>query len=258
MKISYTTVFFNNTIDQISKLVSNIENTVPPDFQYDYYLVNNSPDNTEITNHLQALSKRNQHIHSIIAKENRGFGAGNNLAISFLESDYHIIVNPDVTIPDKCQINMMIQYMHSHEVVLLSPLIKDKQGYIQKLVKRTPTILDMGLRFAGQSFFPQRQRWFTYDDQYGHIHESSNLPGSFLVFKTDTLKKIGGFDERYFLYMEDADIARSMALCGKTVFFPNAYIIHEWQRENKKSIKGILRMVVSMYRYFSKWGWKVF
>lgn len=257
MKISFTTVFYNNSLEEIKKLVSNFKGMNASGYDFDTYLVNNSPENTAINDYLLSVDRDDPQIHSIIAARNRGFGAGNNLAISKVNSDYHIIVNPDVKIPNTNEVVRMVTYMQLHNVVLLSPKIYDKNGNIQKLVKRDPSVFDMAIRFLGKNVFLRRQRWFTFDNQYDEIHEASNLSGSFLVFKTKTLKEIGGFDERYFMYMEDADICRSMATMGKAVYYPDAYVIHEWQRENQKSIKGISRMILSMCKYFSKWGLKL-
>lgn len=257
MKLSYAVVLFNNPIYQIEHLIRNIEQTVPSSYDYELFMVNNSPDQIQITQYLESESDQNEHFHVIIPDENKGFGAGNNLAIYKADSDFHIIVNPDVIIPDQNQIQKMVECMIKQKVVVLSPLIKDSEGRVQKLTKHTPSVLDMGLRFLGPSFFARRQKWFTFDDQYDVLHEASNLSGSFLIFDTSVLKSIGGFDERYFLYMEDADIGRSMALHGKTIFYPDAYVIHEWQRQNQKSIRGILRMLSSMVKYFSKWGLKL-
>jgi GT2 family glycosyltransferase len=256
MKLTYSVVLYNNRNNQVDALCQNILQTVPANVEYELYFVNNSPGNLDLRDCLQSLLEKHEHVQVIQAVANRGFGAGHNLVINRVNSDYHIIVNPDVIIPDATQIATMIDYMQTSDVVLLCPRITDSNGRIQKLVKRTPTVFDMGIRFLGPRFFPKRQRYFTFDDMYEEIHESDNLSGAFMIFRTAELQSIGGFDERYFLYMEDADISRSMASLGKTIYFPDAHIFHEWQRGNHKSIRGIKTMIVSMYLYFQKWGWK--
>lgn len=256
MNLSYSVVFYRNPIAEVLKIYQNIVKTVPASFEYNIYFINNSKDDCQLTKCLNQLQDSDAHVHSIISATNSGFGAGHNLAIKRIDSDLHFLVNPDITIPDTQQINKLVNYMQNQDVVMCTPKVLNTDGSIQKLVKRTPTVLDMGIRFLGSRVMPRRQRWFVYDDEYDEVHQSKNLAGSFLVCRTDILKTIGGFDERYFLYMEDSDLTRSMAEYGSTVFYPEAYVFHAWQRQNRKSLKGILNMLQSMDKYFNKWGWK--
>ena len=73
--------------------------------------------------------------------------------------------------------------------------------------------------------------------------------------RTSALKNCNGFDERYFMYGEDADLTRELQKIGKTMYVPQIEVTHEWKRENR-SLKGRLRQVTSMTKYFFKWGLK--
>lgn len=257
MKISYSIVLYNNTKNQIRRLYKNILEETPKNMEYELYFIDNSTNKTETKEVLKSIRTNDRNVHVLFTVNNIGFGVGHNLAIKRVNSDYHIIVNPDIRIPTGGQITKIILHMNQKKIVLVSPLIKFPNGKVQALVKRTPTVLDLLIRFIGGEMFKKRQDWFTYQpDGYEFEHIANNFPGSFLVFRTDILKRIGGFDERYFLYMEDSDISRSMAKHGKAVFYPDAYVYHEWQRENKKTLRGIVRMSVSVVKYFNKWGWK--
>ncbi|WP_164512033.1 glycosyltransferase [Lacticaseibacillus daqingensis] len=256
MKLTYAVVFYNHSNDMVQHLYQNLTSTVPSGYEYTLYLVNNSPANRELSECLKKIQKQDRHVVAINAAENRGFGAGNNLAIAQIESDYHLIVNPDIEIPDANQIRLMITYMEANKVVLLNPKIQDTSGQIQKLVKKNPTILDLGLRFLGSRVMAKRQANFVYDGMYDCAHEVQVISGSFMVCNTGVLKKVGGFDERYFLYMEDTDLCRKFMSYGSIYYYPDAYVIHEWQRQNRKSLKGIRQMLVSMVKYFNKWGWR--
>lgn len=259
MKVSYSVVLFNQTGSEVRSLISNIINTVPGIVSsFKIYLINNSSDNYTLNKTLKELSEHDSRIIIIISPTNCGFGSGHNLAIERIKSDVHFIVNPDIVIPNSFQIEEMIRTIISPGIVLVAPKILSTTGELQPLVKRNPTVLDSLIRFLGPRFFKKRQEHFVFlDVGYDHPIVSSNLPGSFLLFDTRTLKKIHGFDERYFLYMEDSDISRTMSLQGTTLFIPTAFVEHEWQRGNTKTIKGIIEMTKSLYKYFSKWGWKL-
>lgn len=256
--ISVAVVLFNNTKEDILKLVNNFHETFA---RYDttVYLVNNSPENITLRENLVEISSTYSEVEVITAKENKGFGAGNNLVLSELNSDYHFIINPDITIPDETQVEKIIDFMKENsDYGLLSPLIKYPNGEIQHLLKKKSTVFDMGLRFIGLPIFKKRKNDFiSLPGGYNKIHFADNVPGSFMVFQTNLFKKIAGFDESYFLYMEDSDITMTVNQVSKTIFYPDAYVYHEWQRDNQKSIRGVFRMLKSMKVYFSKWGWKL-
>ena len=69
------------------------------------------------------------------------------------------------------------------------------------------------------------------------------------------LKEIGGFDKRYFMYMEDYDLCRRIGQKYRTVFYPKAEIIHEHGKASYRSRKMMLLHVSSAIKYFNKWGW---
>ncbi|MGR8829892.1 glycosyltransferase family 2 protein [Leuconostoc citreum] len=78
-----------------------------------------------------------------------------------------------------------------------------------------------------------------------------------MFFRTKSLQYVGGFDERYFLYMEDTDLTKSINQYGNAIFSPDFEVIHEWQRGNH-SLSGARLMITSMVKYFNKWGWRLF
>jgi GT2 family glycosyltransferase len=258
VKVSISVVLYNNSEEQINKLINNLKEVTSDFTNVDIYLVDNSPDNQELKLFLNKINM-SKSIHIFFSK-NKGFGAGHNKVLNSLNSDYHFVVNPDVFVENSAQINKMIEFMEDHkEYGLLSPLIKFPDGRLQKLVKHQPTILDMGLRFINVPGFDKRREWFVnFPDGYREIHDAENISGSFMLFRTEILKQIKGFDENYFLYMEDADITRKVNVVSRTVFYPNAFVYHDWQRNNKRSFSGILHMISSMVKYFNKWGWKFY
>ena len=79
--------------------------------------------------------------------------------------------------------------------------------------------------------------------------------GCFLLFKTEDFVAIRGFDERYFLYMEDADICRKLANVDKKIlYFPEETIQHIQKKGSAKEIKLLAFHIISAYKYFRKWG----
>lgn len=59
------------------------------------------------------------------------------------------------------------------------------------------------------------------------------------------------------MYFEDTDLTKRMAEEGKVIFFPYFTIVHGWKRDNH-TLKGLRPMILSMIKYFNKWGWKLY
>lgn len=90
------------------------------------------------------------------------------------------------------------------------------------------------------------------DINYHQMFEVPYLSGCCMVTRSDAFCMLGGFDERYSLYLEDADITRSLAQYGLCVHLPVASIIHVCGRGNYSSFYLMCVNVVSMWRYFQK------
>ncbi len=79
---------------------------------------------------------------------------------------------------------------------------------------------------------------------------------SFSAVRTKEFKAVGGFDENYFMYVEDADLTQKMRTTGKAYLVPQYTAIHAWHRAAHRSLKPAFWQTRSLLRYFSKWGFK--
>ena len=251
--ISIAIVTFNNekTIKKcIESIIKYIENKLP----YRLYVIDNhSSDGT-----LNIVRSISDEIIIIRNEKNIGFGAAHNKLLSFLKSRYHLVINPDIVIENNC-ISEMADFMDSNENIgLLSPLIKYPDGRIQYLCKRNPTFVDLFIRLAMPKFFIKRHHYFEMRETgYDKEFEIEYSTGCFMFFRTEIFKRLKGFDEHFFLYLEDADITRRVNEISRTVFYPYNYVVHEWQRGSHNSLKLALTDVRSAAYYFRKWGVKL-
>ena len=82
------------------------------------------------------------------------------------------------------------------------------------------------------------------------------LSGCFMFLRITALKKVGLFDENIFMYGEETDLCRRLIRVGyRTVFNPNVYIIHEFQKGSHKTWRLTWIGIRSAIYYFNKWGW---
>ena len=78
-----------------------------------------------------------------------------------------------------------------------------------------------------------------------------------MMLRTQALKQIGCFDERFFLYFEDTDLSRRIHEHYKTIYFPKAKVYHIHERGMYKDIRLLANGIKSAIQYFNKWGWIV-
>lgn len=188
--------------------------------------------------------------------ENRGFGAAHNHMIVRALSDYHIILNPDIVV-EPTTIERLASYLDTHpEAVLATPLILNTDGTVQAVPRVLPKRRYM---FAGQleRFGGVFRRW---RDAYTRRTETFTEPtaidfctGCFMMVRTAALKELGGFDDRFFMYMEDADLSRRLSAFGKLMLIPDVTVTHRWEKASGKSMKFLKIHLRSMRLYFAKW-----
>lgn len=257
--LSIAIVTYNNE-ECIGNCINSIINHIDTELSYNLYIIDNNSCDSTVTQvkRIQAGAHGDK-ITLIQNHNNVGFGTAHNQVLSMLDSRYHLVVNPDITIVNNC-IAEMAEYMDLHpDIGLLSPLIKHPDGRIQYLCKRNPTFWDLFIRLFFPYSFNKRHHYFEMRETgYNKEFEVEYATGCFMLFRTEIFKKLNGFDENFFLYLEDADITRRVNQISKTVFYPYNYVIHEWQRGSHRSLKLALIDIKSALYYFKKWGLKLY
>jgi len=199
-------------------------------------------------------------LHLLRSPTNLGYGRGNNLVVEQSDSDYHLVLNPDLFVePDS--LTQALNFMTVNpDVGLLTPSVFGEDGERQFLCKRNPTLFIMFLR----SFSPKwlRLRFKSMLDNfemrecnYEEVIEDIQYPtGCCMFFRTKPLKQINGFDPDYFLHYEDADIGRRMLRIARIVYVPGVRVLHLWGRDTHHSWKFRLVTIWSGLLYWRKWG----
>ena len=73
---------------------------------------------------------------------------------------------------------------------------------------------------------------------YDEVMEVPFLSGCFMFLRSEALRKVGLFDERMFMYVEDTDLTRRMGQHFKTLYYPNAYVYHQYARGKQKEFEA--------------------
>ena len=269
--LSITVVSYFSDICQLVSLIRSIKISSSDLFlrcnvKTDLYIVDNSCDPEYFLSlkrvYLDFEKEDNFRIILVKAKENIGYGAGNNLVIERLNSAYHLIINPDVVVePDSLW--QSIKYMHDNDdVVAVSPQVIESEGRVHHVIKNYPDCFTLMLRYLGSRYldglFGKRLRKYECSDILDSSSKNVELAGGcFFMSKTDVFKKIGGFDERFFMYFEDYDLSIRVKNFGKIAYVPLVKIVHEGGGVGRKNYKHHLFFMASAFKFFNLHGWRL-
>jgi GT2 family glycosyltransferase len=268
MNLIFSLVLYNHTIEDISPLLDSIRSL------HDQH--NSDTLTLCIYNGSNPLFKQQPTASQIQARiagvrlilkhgNNIGFGAGHNLACngSLQTPSILILANPDTSF-NPHEIYPLIDWLHSRRgYSCIAPLVLLQNGEIQYTAKKNPTFLSLAVGRLG--ILKKLPILRSYDEWHRNLDknyctdliESPYLSGSFLLIPSEYFMAVCGFDERYFLHLEDADIVRRLSLVGITAHNPLGKITHLWARGSHKSLRQTYYILKSYLRYSRKWGFSL-
>ena len=224
-KIAFSIVSHNNA-NLVDKLINEIQKTCYLSFQI--VLTINIPENTDF------LEKyKNLQIITIFNQSIRGFGENHNCAFNKSNADFFFVLNPDISFK-KFNFVSFLQNFENKSVSICGPKIIHPSGRVEDSPRKFPTIYKL------------IKRRVLKKDQIDYLLGDMPFPvdwvgGMFMAFNSDCYKKLNGFNENFFMYLEDAEICReSKRIKGLVIFDPNHSVIHYGERKNRREIKYFL------------------
>ncbi|AOJ02733.1 glycosyl transferase [Burkholderia mayonis] len=195
---------------------------------------------------------------------NVGYGRGHNLAIGQATSRFHLILNPDIDLDSAALVGARDFFEANPEAGLLTPWIGDDAGWQQYLCRRYPSVLDL---FARGFLSPRLRRFLAERLARYEMRDVINdrdivwsppiVSGCFMLFRTDVLKKLGGFDPRYFLYFEDYDLSLRTHEIARIAYVPTVRVIHHGGGASRKGLAHICMFAASAFKFFNRFGWRL-
>jgi hypothetical protein len=246
LQITASIVLYNEKPEEFTRAINSFMETP---LSKKLFLIDNSPQKNFIEEF------KHPDIEYIFMGKNVGFGTGHNLILNKIKniSTNHLILNADVYF-NASVIEKLIAVLNENEdVAVVAPKVKYPNGTLQITYRKYPTFLQLAKRFFAISGKKEE-----YPSKNVKPFSPDFLHGCFLLFKTKNFVKLNGFDERYFMYMEDVDIARKMDQLGmKKLYYPDVEITHIFKKGSSKNIRLFFIHVGSIIKYYQKWGWKI-
>jgi hypothetical protein len=192
--------------------------------------------------------------------DNPGFGAGVNTAAREAGAGPLLLLNPDceLTMPVIGPLVSVLE--HDPSVGVVGGLVRESDGTVQASARRFP---DATTGVAGRTSWLSKvapgNRWtrrnLTTDPSTG-LHRVDWVSGALMLIRREAFDAIGGFDERFFLYWEDADFCKRAADAGwGTWYSPAAEVVHRTARASRHApVRSLAAFHISAFRYHWKHG----
>jgi len=254
-QIDISIVIVNYRVKEyIANLLKSLENA-KSDFTLQTIIVdNNSKDDS-----VSYLKSRFPEVTYIENTENVGFGKANNQAFQIAEGKYTLIINPDTLVSEET-LQVMVNHMEQNpECGASGCKILNPDGTFAPESKRSvPTLRTAVSKVLGlNNLFPKSKIFGKYYLGWIGEDEAASVPvlsGSFMFWRTDVLKKLGGFDERFFMYGEDIDLCYRIQETDFHIdYVPTTSIIHyKGESTRKGDLKYVKIFNKALYQFFDK------
>ncbi len=193
---------------------------------------------------------------------NLGFAAGVNQGLARCRAPYVMLLNPDTVLkadgwPET------FTYLEQHlEVGALGPRILDPDGTVQGSARSFHSFHTafFGRQALLTKWFPDnplsRRNVLTQAQNGDAPRQVDWVSGACVVARREVVEKVGGLDERFFLYFEDTDWCRRMWLAGwQVVYWPRAAVVHQIAASGgKRDLRPLWEFHKSCYRYLGKYA----
>ncbi|REL25069.1 glycosyltransferase [Rhodohalobacter sp. SW132] len=239
--------FLANCLQSVIKASKNLTTEI--------FVVDNNSDDGSIP----FLKKYFPQVHYIENKENYGFGKANNQAIQKANGKYTLLLNPDTLIQEDT-LQVLIDFMESHQKCGAAgcKILNPDGSFAPESRRSVPTLSAAVYKAMGlTALFPNNKHFGAYYQGWKDEDEQSQVPvlsGSFMFFRTECLKEMNGFDERFFMYGEDIDLCYRVTEADWEIHYvPETSIIHYKGESTKKNELAYNRVFNdAIYKFFDK------
>ncbi|MEZ5358784.1 MAG: glycosyltransferase family 2 protein [Candidatus Zixiibacteriota bacterium] len=191
----------------------------------------------------------------IIGSHNRlGFGSASNIGARQARGEYLLFMNPDIIVKPNA-IQVLYDYCIARDNTFVTGRLTHPDGSFQPSCRRFPTVTN--ILFARQSFlgrlFGNSANNYTLPD-YATDTKVDSAAAALLMMPKKSYDNLNGFDESFFMYMEDTDLCyRHTLKGGDIVYAPLAEASHGWGTSTGKyRFRRIVWHHLSMWKYFVK------
>lgn len=255
MKLSIITVGMNHK-NYIKNLYRTLLEEFRPNIDFECIYVDNCSNDGSV----EWLKKKYPEVKIIQNSTPLGFGENNNIGARSATGEYLAIINPDIEFIDN-SIEKIIDWMDTHidEYGIVGPKLLNPDRTVQYSARSFITVKAFVYRFLSRGDDEASNKkvndYLCRDINMDIIQPVNWIMGAAMFCTKELYTKLGGFDQDYFLYMEDEDICLRSWKYGKPVYFLGSFaVIHNHLRGSRRIGKKMLKHFESLYTFFRKHG----
>ncbi|MDP8248107.1 MAG: glycosyltransferase family 2 protein [Candidatus Tritonobacter lacicola] len=213
-------------------------------------------DNASSDGSTQMVKAEFPSVRLIQNRSNEGFARANNRAAAVAKGEHLFFLNPDTELVNSAP-GIMMEFLHAHPDVgavgccLISPdgSVQDSCGFFPGI---NSYLLEECRLDRFSRFIPAFGRSKLRCRDCCAATEVDWVIGAAIMVPSHILRRVGGFPEDYFLYLEDTDLCRRIKGAGyRVVYFPEARVIHHWEKSaTQDKVASYYEHYRSAYRYF--------
>ena len=193
---------------------------------------------------------------------NVGYGRANNLVLLELQSDVHLVMNPDVELEPGALAAVLAAMRDDPAIGVVAPSVRGVDGEPGHLCKRYPSVWVLFLRGFAPRFLRRRFARALDDYEMRDLPSDRRTPvplasGCFMLVRTALFRRLAGFDPGFFMYFEDYDLSLRAGREAKVLYVPDARIVHHGGDAAAKGPRHVAWFLRSARRFFARHGWKI-
>jgi GT2 family glycosyltransferase len=168
-------------------------------------------------------------LRLIRAEENLGFGKACNLGAAYTNSEFLLFLNPDACVfPDS--VNKVISFMQTAENAktgICGVQLIDEEGRIARSCARFPSTTNFISHTTGIDRIIPRMGYFMSEWDHEATKQVDHVIGAFFMVRRQVFDQVQGFDETFFLYLEDLDFSyRAKQLGWSSIYLADVQAFH--------------------------------
>ncbi len=243
-----------NAREDLRRCLQSLYAEPKPEAAYEVWVVDNASDDGSAG----MVASEFPQVRLVVNTVNAGFSKANNQAIARTDSRYVFLLNSDAFLHSGA-LDQLVAYADAHpQAGIVGPKVLNSDGSLQYSCRRFPSL---GAGFFRNTYlgrlFPHNKfaRDYLMND-FDHARDIAVdwVSGCAMLIRRDLLQKIGGLDERFYMYCEDVDLCQRAWEGGwEVIYTPQAVVTHAIGRSSDKNAdKMIIEFHRSWYEYDRK------
>jgi GT2 family glycosyltransferase len=189
----------------------------------------------------------------IVNTENKGFGAANNQALAIMKGKYALLLNTDTVLMPEAVKKIWDFCEANDKAAIVCGQLLNADGSKQNSIASFPGLFTLAVNTSLLEYlFPGRYP----SKRYKHTSpiEVDSAIGACMMIRKKALDEAGAFDERYFFFFEETDLAYTMRRKGWKIYqVPDALIYHLQGQSIGHNISSRIEFYLSRYQFLRKW-----